>query len=146
MNTRRTLLKALAITLPVAALTGCESLPKLGGGNADITGALTKQLGVTDSQAKGGVGSVLALAKEKLGGADFDKIAKVIPGADKYLKAATDLGAVTGKLGDLKGLSGALGKLGMSPDQITKFPPAVTEQVGKLGGGDLKNLLGGVLK
>ena len=37
MNTRRTLLKALAITLPVAALTGCESLPKLGGGNADTS-------------------------------------------------------------------------------------------------------------
>lgn len=140
MTTRRTLLKLLAIGLPATALTACESIPMLGGGGGDIVGALTKQLGVSNAQATGGLGSVLALAKEKLGGADFDKIAKVIPGADKYL------GAVTGKIGDMKGLSGALGKLGMNADQVAKFPPAVTEQVGKLGGADVGRLLGGVLK
>jgi len=147
MNTRRTFLKAAALAIPVTALTACESIPMLGGtGGADIVSQLSKQVGVTDTQAAGGLGAVLALAKEKLGGVDFDKIASVIPGADKYLKAAADLGAVTGNLGDLKGLTGALGKLGMSADQSAKFTPAVTEQVGKLGGADLGKLLGSVLK
>jgi hypothetical protein len=147
MTSRRDALKFLAAVAPAALLVGCESLPMLGDKGGDISSVIGKQLGLSGDQAKGGIGSVLALAKEKLGGGDFDKIAKVIPGADKYLKAATDSGAVAGgKVGDMKGLSAALGRLGLNADQTAKLPPAVTEQVGKLGGGDLKSLLAGVLK
>ena len=146
MNTRRDLLKAAALVLPLAVLTACESLPMLGGGGGDIVSQLSKQVGVSKAQAGGGLGSVLAFAREKLSGPEFDKLAAVIPGADKYLKMAKDLGAVTGNLGDMKGLTGALGNLGMNPEQSAKFPSAVTDQVGKLGGADLGKLLGGILK
>lgn len=146
MNKRRDLLKAAALVLPLSALTACESLPMLGGGGGDIVSQLSKQVGVSNAQAGGGLGSVLAFAKEKLSGPEFDRIAAAIPGADKYLKTARDLGAVTGKLADMKGLTGALGKLGMNADQSAKFPAAVSEQVGKLGGADLGKLLGGILK
>lgn len=150
MQTRRVFLRTVAVVLPATALTACESLPPMLGGKAsgdsDLIDGLTKQTGVNKTQAAGGLGAVLAFAKEKLSGADFSKIANVIPGADKYLKSASDLGAVSGNLGDMKGLTGALGKLGMNGDQSAKFPTAVTEQVGKLGGADIGRLLGGVLK
>ena len=36
---------------------------------------LTKNLGVNESQAKGGAGLIFKLAKEKLSGADFAQVA-----------------------------------------------------------------------
>jgi hypothetical protein len=147
MASRRDVLKFLVAAVPAIGLLGCESLPMLGGKGGDIGSVIGKQLGLSGDQAKGGIGSVLTLAKEKLGGADFDRIAKVIPGADKYLAAAGDSGAVTGgKVGDMNGLNAALGRLGLNAEQSAKLPTAVTEQVGKLGGGDLKSLLAGALK
>jgi hypothetical protein len=57
-----------------------------------IVGALKSALGVTDNQAQGGLGSILTLAREHLAKGDFDKIAAVVPGAQKYLDAAKKLG------------------------------------------------------
>ena len=60
----------------------------------------------------------------------------MIPGADKYLQAAKDLGAVTGPLKNIDGANSALASLGISPESISKFVPIVTDYLGKLGGDD----------
>ena len=106
---------------------------------------LGKSLGLSKDQLKGGLGSVLTLAQEKLAKGDFDKIAAVIPGSSKYLDAAKKLGAVTGPLTNLSGLTGALGKLGLDQNTISKFLPAVTDTVSNVGGAEIGNLLKGVL-
>jgi hypothetical protein len=111
----------------------------------DIVSSLTKSLGVTENQAAGGVGSVLTLAQEKLVAGDFDKVAAVIPGSQKYLDMAKSLGAVTGPIGNAAGLNSALGKLGISPSTASKFVPAVTDFVGKADGADVGKLLGSAL-
>jgi len=65
-------------------LAACDHMPKMSSDSASsLTGQLTKQLGVTETQAEGGVGSMLAMAKSKLGSSQFDQISKVIPGSDK---------------------------------------------------------------
>ena len=46
---------------------------------------VVSQLGVQEGQAKGGVGLLLKLAQDKLGG-DFSKITDVIGGADDLIK------------------------------------------------------------
>ena len=107
---------------------------------------LTSQLGVTENQAKGGLGSYLTLLQEKLSKGDFDKIASFVPGASGYLESAKKLGAVTGPLSNLAGLNGALGKLGMNPETVSKFTPAVTDYLGKAGGSGVQSLLAGVFK
>lgn len=146
MMDRRGFFGACFVAIPAIGLSGCESLQKLGGGKSDIAGVLGSKLGLSGDQAEGGLGSVLTLAKEKLAAGDFDRITKVIPGAGKYLEKAKSAGAVQGEVGNMSGLNDALGRLGMNAEQTSKFPPAVTEQVGKLGGADLGKLLGGVLK
>jgi hypothetical protein len=127
-------------------LTSCKEMPSMPGGSDAIISTLTSTLGLTEQQAQGGVGSVLALAQEKLVKGDFDKIAAVIPGCQKYLDMAKSLGAVTGPLSNLAGLNGALGKLGISPDKAAKLVPAVTDFVGKAGGPEVGQLLSGALK
>ena len=109
--------------------------------SGSLTSLLTSKLGVTQNQAEGGVGSILKLAQEKLSAGDFDQVAKAIPGASKYLDKAKSLGAYTGALGNVAGLNGALGKLGIPPETAAKFVPAVTNFVGKVGGSKTGALL-----
>jgi hypothetical protein len=110
-----------------------------------LTSMLSSQLGVTADQAKGGVGSYLTLAKEKLAKGDFDKVAAVVPGASKYMESAKQLGAVSGPLKSVAGLNGALGKLGIAPETAAKFVPAITDYLGKAGGSNLTKILSSVM-
>jgi hypothetical protein len=130
------------VALPVA-LSGCASTEAV---TDPLIGGLTKSLGVTENQAMGGTGSILTLAQEKLAKGEFDQIAKVVPGASKYLDMAKSLGAVTGPLGNMSGLNSALTRLGISPTTAAKFVPAVTDFVGKAGGPQVANLLTGALQ
>ena len=143
MNRRHALL--LLASLPLAA--NAQTLSGLASSMKDpLMGMLTAQLGVTENQAKGGVGSLLSLAKEKLPATDFTKVANVVPGYAKYMELAKTLGAVAGPLKNVAGLNGALGKLGMSTDTIAKFVPMVTNFMGKAGGSTVTKLLATVLK
>jgi Protein of unknown function VcgC/VcgE (DUF2780) len=128
-------------------LAACAQMDSMmGTGSASSpTGTLSKQLGVTETQAAGGTGAILAFAQQRLAAGDFDVVAKAIPGSDKYLSAAKQLlgGA---SISDKAGLQSAFSKLGMSPDMVNKFAPILTDYVGKTGGDQAKNLLAGVLK
>ena len=145
MNRRILLLATLS--LPFAALAQTPSLGSLAAGLKDpLLKTLTSQLGVTEDQAKGGVGSYLLLAQEKLAKGDFDKVAGLVPGASKYMDSAKKLGAVTGPLKNLAGLNSSLSKLGMKSETVSKFAPTVTNYLGTAGGSSVKQMLAGVLK
>lgn len=145
MNRRILLLATLS--LPLTALAETPSLGSLTSGLKDpLMSMLKSQLGVTEDQAKGGVGSYLLLAQEKLAKGDFDKVASLVPSASKYMDSAKKLGAVTGPLKNAAGLKGALSKLGMKSETASKFGPTVTNYLGTAGGDSVKQMLAGVLK
>jgi hypothetical protein len=142
---RRWILGAVLAALPT--LAGAQSLDSIKSlMNDPLVGALKSTLGVTDEQAEGGLGSILTLAQEKLAKGDFDKIAQVVPGSQKYLDAAKKLGAVTGPLMNSAGLNSAFSKLGIAPDKAAKFTPTVLDAVGTVGGESAKNMLADALK
>ncbi len=113
--------------------------------SGSMTSLLQSQLGLTEDQAEGGMGSLLSLASEKLSSGEYDQLAGMIPGADKYLDAAKSLGAVTGPLKSLTDLNQSLASLGIPPETIEQFLPMVTDYLGKLGGDDAMGLLQKVL-
>jgi hypothetical protein len=125
--------------------SGCAEMQSMGLTDPLIK-TLTSQLNVTSNQATGGVGSMLTLAKEKLSGMDFNALTKLIPGTDTYMKAAKDLGAVTGPVSDKAGLTSSFSKLGLGPDMVGKFTGVLSDFVGKAGGEPAKNLLTAALK
>jgi hypothetical protein len=136
---------ALLAALPIGGYA--QSLSSIASALKDpLLNVLTSQLGVTEKQAKGGVGSYLTLLKEKLPKRDFNKIASLVPGASGYLESARKLGAVVGPLKNLAGLTGALGKLGMTPATAAEFTPTMTDYLGKLGGSNVQSLLAVALK
>ncbi|HEX4987033.1 MAG TPA: DUF2780 domain-containing protein [Burkholderiales bacterium] len=140
-------LAAVATFLIASLLPGCAEMKSMTGQSSSsaLTGLLTQQLGVTETQATGGVGSILKLAQEKLSAGDFDQVAKAVPGADKYLAQARQL-LGGGNVGDKAGLQSAFSKLGMGSDMVSKFSPIVTQFVGQSGGSQAGSLLAGVLK
>ena len=143
---RRWLIGALTALPAVAGAQSLDSLKGLLSSSDPIVGALKGTLGVTENQAEGGLGSILTLAREHLAKGDFDKIAAVVPGAQKYLDAAKKLGAVTGPLMNSAGLNSAFSKLGIAPDKAAKFTPTVLDAVGTVGGESAKNMLANALK
>lgn len=136
---------AVALIVMTMMLPGCAQMQSMGVTDPLIS-ALTGQLNVTTDQAQGGVGSILTLAKEKLSGMDFSTLTKLIPGTDTYMKAAKDLGAVTGPIGDKAGLTSSFSKLGMGSDMVGKFSKVLSDFVGKAGGEPVKNILAAMLR
>lgn len=149
MRTRGSMYCVLALGVALigmdSVLSGCAEMKSVGLTDP-LVKTLTSQLGVTSNQATGGVGSMLTLGKEKLSGMDFSTLTKLVPGSDTYMKAAKDLGAVTGPVGDKAGLTSSFSKLGMGSDMVGKFSGVLSDFVGKAGGEPAKNLLAAVLQ
>ncbi|MEM7626751.1 MAG: DUF2780 domain-containing protein [Planctomycetota bacterium] len=130
----------------------------------ELISKLTAELGINEGQAKGGVGLLLKMAQDKLGGADFEKIKDAVPGAEALADAAPEagggesgglmgmVGSIAGALGGEKlegaaSLAGGFDKLGLDVSMVGKFIPQVLEFLKSKGGGDivetLEKLLGG---
>lgn len=148
MRTRCSMCRISALGVALIGMTfilsGCAEMQSMGLTDP-LVKMLTSQLSVTSDQAKGGIGSMLTLAKEKLSSMDFTSLTKLIPGSDTYMQAAKDLGAVTGPIGDKAGLTSSFSKLGMGSDMVGKFSGVLSDFVGKTGGEPAKNLLATVL-
>lgn len=125
------------------AMTGCSSgLDQASG----LINALKGSLGINQSQAIAGAGSLLGLASEKLGSQDFMKIANAIPGSNDLMKQAGDLTGLGKNFGSLANVTTALGKMGLTPDQVLKMGGSIADFAGKAGGESVQNMLMGVLK
>ncbi len=126
----------------------------------ELLNLLTQNLGINEDQAKGGAGMLFNLAKEKLSGDEFSKVADAVPGMDNLLGAAPKsgggiMGAIGGltsalggdsKLGNLASLASGFSKLGLDSGMIGKFLPIILSFVQSKGGDQIKDLLAKVLK
>jgi hypothetical protein len=135
------------------------AVPTVTTGNG-LAGVLMQQLGVTQTQAEGGAGSIFQLAKSKMQGADFEKLSNSVPGMQGLLAAAPvanpvgggGLGGMVGSLeslagnsggavGNLVGLVSSFQQLGLSPSMVQKFVPVVVQYVQGNGGGAVADAL-----
>ena len=89
-------------TQKAAAVTGLAD-------NA-LVGNVMSQLGLTEQQAAGGLGSLLNLAQSNLGNSDFSTLSNSIPGIDSLLGAVPAMGGDSG----MSGLLSKAGNLGSS--------------------------------
>jgi hypothetical protein len=136
-----------ALLIWALLLNACSSMESMMGmgSSASLPATLSNQLGVSESQATGGTGAILAFAQQRLAAGDFDLIAKAIPGSEQYLGLAKQLlGGMN--INDKAGLQSAFSKMGMSPDMLSKFTPVVTDYVSKAGSDQAGKLLAGLLK
>ncbi|MBO2689850.1 DUF2780 domain-containing protein [Shewanella algae] len=122
--------------------------------NSELVGTVMSQLGLTQTQAEGGLGSLLGLAKTSLGQESFSPIADSIPGIDGLLAAAPKLDGTSGmtgllsKAGDLgNSLQGsamvydAFAKLGISKELAAPMIDIVKNYLQSSGGEGTADLL-----
>jgi len=115
-----------------------------------LANMITSQLGVTDAQAKGGLGTLFGLAKTTLGTADFSQLSGMVPEMDTLLAAAPALSESTKGLSSLMGSAGKYGTalqgatqaysqfktLGLSVDQIPQYINVTNEFLASKGGNE----------
>lgn len=131
----------------VLAVSGCSttsSVASMFSGDSLISG-LTSNLGLSATQAAGGLGSVMSLAESKLAGADYASIAQLLPNASKYLDVARQAGISTDAISSVADLNSAMSKLGVSPSQASQLVSSVGDFVGTAGGDSAKNMIMGLM-
>ena len=126
-----------------------------------LVSLLTQQLGITETQAQGGAGSIFNLAKEKLSPQEFSQVSNSVPDMNGLLDAAPKkessmggmfsdatsiLGGSGGDLEGLAGLASSFSQLGLSPDMVNQFVPVILNYVKSNGGETVSNLLAAVLQ
>lgn len=99
-----------------------------------VNGIIGSIPGVSGTQAAAGIGSMLGLAKNRLGPSDFETLAKALPNADAYLRAARGAGVNTDDLRNVDTLNDAFKKLNLSPNQARALLSAVSDGVARGGG------------
>ncbi|MCG9697888.1 DUF2780 domain-containing protein [Shewanella sp. Isolate11] len=78
--------------------------------SSDLVSSVMSQLGLNETQAEGGLGSLFTLAKSTLGNDSFAPIADAVPGMDSLLSAAPATDSSSG----MSGLLSKAGDLGSS--------------------------------
>jgi hypothetical protein len=120
----------------------------------DLIQELVKQVGVSETQAKGGAGMLLKLAQSHLSGTETSALANAIPNLNDLIKqtpsssgAAGLLGALAskmgaGQLGDLASMAGGLSSLNIDKETIAKFVPVILNFLKSQGHPELAALIG----
>jgi len=125
----------------------------------DLIRKLTKDLGVSRDQARGGLVALLRTGQQNMSRPDFEQFVADIPGADKLLRnapAQSTLSSLAGGLGSLlggrsragrwAGLAASFSELGIDLDTAKRFGPIVIEYVRQHGGENLVGKIRDALK
>ena len=121
---------------------------------SSLTGLVTAQLGVTEQQAQGGLGTLFSVAQSTLDGADFQQLSEHVPEMASLLgatpevseraKGISSLVAEAGKYGDaLKSSNEAYAQfktLGLDAAQIPQYIEVTNQFLKKQGGTDIASL------
>ncbi len=125
--------------------------------SASLVQELVQSLGVTQTQAEGGLGSIFNYAKNNLSNTDFKQIADTLPGIQGLLKSVPDISQLSseGSIGGLldkaanysetakalNDLNKQFTALGLSPEQIAGFVSTINQYLDTPQGQQAKQLL-----
>jgi len=140
---RRLLLTAIAL-MPLA-LSGLASAskPML---DESALGKLAQSVGISSETAQAALGSMLTLTQSRVDTGQFQRVAEYIPRWNEYIEAGRQMGAFSESISTPAQLNDAFSKLGMTPEQVGKFVPAVTDYLAKVGGGEVAEFMRGALR
>lgn len=148
--------QASSVTKSAANATQTAATASSSTVSGDLVGMAVSQLGLSETQAQGGLGSLFSLAKSNLSGDEFGQIASAVPNMDTLLAAVPALTGGESQSGGLGGLAGSVASLaggsdlmkqfsalGLSPDMIKPLAELAMQFLGQgeSGGTDLSGLL-----
>ena len=135
----------LLMLIPAFVLSGCAAGTDTTT-MSTVVSILSAVLGITPDQATAGAGSLLGLASEKLTSQDYARVAAAVPGSAGLVQKAGALTGLGNKFGSMAKVTTALGKVGLTSDQVQTMATNLGDIAGKTGGDEVKGLLMGALK
>ncbi len=126
----------------------------------ELVKQLVTQFGVSEAQAKGGVGLLLKMAQSRLG-ADFGQVATALPWVNDLIAAAPQAGGAAKLAGGLLGamggdkatgaaglasLASGFSQLNIEPGTAAKFAPVIMDVVKNQAGPAIQGLLAGAMQ
>jgi hypothetical protein len=141
---RRQFVAAVA-AVPVV-LAGCAAPvgfnPPAGGVTGLVNGA-QKYMGLNADQTAASLGSMFALAQNRLSPADFAKLGTTLPGLGDLVTRGTSIAGVSpSSITSMQALADAAGKLNVSPSQINALAGFVNNSLTSSGATSAVGLLG----
>jgi hypothetical protein len=120
---------------------------------------LSKNLGVTESQAKGGAGAIFDYVKQKVSAGDFAKVTSALPGVDSLLEFApktadlsrqaggfsSALGGKSDMAGGMAGLTESFAKLGLDTGMVDKYVKTILDFTQSEAGKAVADIIKGAL-
>ncbi|PCM44958.1 DUF2780 domain-containing protein [Marinobacter sp. ANT_B65] len=133
-----------AFSLDNALSNGTQALTsttEVTGEAQQLLGLLENQLGVTETQAMGGTGALLQLAKSELGSDTISSLTSNASGLSSLLGGDNSLtGSMLSNISSMSEVTSAFSALGMDSSMIQQFVPIVMSFLGDQGVGS--SLLG----
>ncbi|OAN19309.1 hypothetical protein A3K86_00265 [Photobacterium jeanii] len=96
-----------------------------------LTDMLTSQLGVSNEQAAGGTGALLALAAKQLSGDQANELTSMIPGAEALTSSLPP--GLSSMISNADSLNQVFSALGMDASMVSQFIPVIMQFMGDKG-------------
>jgi hypothetical protein len=109
-------------------------------------GKLAQSVGISSETAQAALGSMLMLTQRRVETGQFQQVAEYIPRWSEYIDAGREAGAFSESISTPAELNEAFKKLGMTPEQVGKFEPAITDYLEKVGGREVAGYMRGALR
>lgn len=145
MNRRSLLAAALATPLVLAGCAAPIGFNPLPGGTSSMLSGAQKYMGLNADQTAASLGSMFALAQNKLPAADWARLGTTLPGiGDIVSKGAAAGGFSPSSITSLQSVVDAAGKMNVNPSQVSALAGYVTNSMSGAGGTSAANLLSSV--
>jgi hypothetical protein len=123
-----------ALDLGTGSGTGALKMPQqinnsLKGDTQTLVSQLQNQLGVSPTQAAGGTGALMSLAKNQLEGNQFSQITDKVSGLSSLLggNSSSVLGSLIPKVSSMADAKKTFDALGLSANSISQFAPMILD-------------------
>ncbi|MFV0448619.1 MAG: DUF2780 domain-containing protein [Vibrio sp.] len=100
--------------------------------NSALLTQVTSQLPVSQTQAAGGIGSLLALAQNQLSDTNNSELETLLPGLDQ-LTSLSGSSSTIAKIADMEAVNNVFNKLGLDSSMVSQFAPLVLQYLTSQG-------------
>lgn len=100
--------------------------------NSALLTQITSQLPVSQTQAAGGVGSLLALAQNQLSDSNSSELETLLPGLNQLTSLSESSSAIA-KIANMEAVNNVFNKLGLDSSMVAQFAPLVLQYLTSQG-------------
>ena len=109
--------------------------------SSSLISTLTDSLGITSTQATGGVTAMLSEAKSNLSSSDYSSLLSSVPSLSSLSESASSATSLLGSSSSSTSLTDQFSALGMDSETMSKFTTIVLDYVKSSGGSSAMSLL-----